>query len=457
MRIEETKVAEEVEEKNDKIDLLNREPFVDQVKQLCDLISKSKKNSCFAINGRWGVGKTFVLDMLEEKLKAEQQEDGARNKYLLFRYDCWEYDYYQEPVIALVAALVDEIDKNVHIITQDMATKVKGVLKAVGSGLLLKLNDTIEEKIGVDVAGIINIIEEGNDVAAMQIEEAHEYDVYFSFKKVLERLRGTIATLAEEQTLIVIVDELDRCLPEYMIKVLERLHHIFEGIPNVQVILAVDKQQLEYTIKKIYGESTDVNRYLSKFIDFTINLDTGTWNDRFEEAFGDYLQRFQEIKGVTDIGEIERFRKFIFQGIDMRSSIDIINKCKLLHETIWGESKADYFVMCIELFISVLTYWEINWDYSRASNIGHMFTYKKEVLGKNGLDIFEKECKTETEQTGTRLFAQEGGVTYVRRDSLWALLYYCYRHVGGCQKDRLMYDKYKECEIERICDDFYSC
>ena len=67
------------------IDILDRQQFVDDVKGVIRLLSEDKKNVTFAINGQWGVGKTFVLNMLEEQLQDE---------YLVLHYNAWEYDYY---------------------------------------------------------------------------------------------------------------------------------------------------------------------------------------------------------------------------------------------------------------------------------------------------------------------------------------------------------------------------
>lgn len=39
------------------------------------------------------------------------------------------------------------------------------------------------------------------------------------------------------------VDELDRCLPSYAIKVLERIHHVFNELENVVVIIAMEKNK----------------------------------------------------------------------------------------------------------------------------------------------------------------------------------------------------------------------
>ena len=51
---------------------------------------------------------------------------------------------------------------------------------------------------------------------------------------------------------------------------LERLHHVFEGIENVIVIIAMDKTQIRKSLEKIYGDNLDIDRYLRKFISFDL-------------------------------------------------------------------------------------------------------------------------------------------------------------------------------------------
>ena len=58
----------------DKLDILNREEFVEKLFNLTQQLSFNKKNATFAIDGSWGVGKSFVLDMYEEKLSQEHSE-----------------------------------------------------------------------------------------------------------------------------------------------------------------------------------------------------------------------------------------------------------------------------------------------------------------------------------------------------------------------------------------------
>lgn len=87
----------------EKIDILNREKIVDQIFKLLNHMSDNGISTSFAINGPWGCGKTFVLDLLQEKLENYQSESSSDNKYFVIRYNCWNYDYYEEPLIAIVS------------------------------------------------------------------------------------------------------------------------------------------------------------------------------------------------------------------------------------------------------------------------------------------------------------------------------------------------------------------
>ena len=94
-----------------KSDLLNREDFINKLQLLVDMLADKKQGCCFGIDGIWGSGKTFVLKMLEEQLKIVQSEQTADNKYYVFNYDCWKYDYYDEPAIAIIASILDATDR----------------------------------------------------------------------------------------------------------------------------------------------------------------------------------------------------------------------------------------------------------------------------------------------------------------------------------------------------------
>ena len=355
-----------VPEKEKRVDLLNRQDFVDDLFIIADALSRNKKSACYAINGRWGVGKTFVLDMLEDQAKIEGNEGEILAKYLVFRYNCWEYDYYEEPLIAIVASMLDQIDEQVNILPADVRTRIVSALKVVGKGLAKKAVQLVSEKTGIDTGEFVNVLTDSAKLSNENIQESHEYDRYFDFKKNLRKLKETIMSLSNDQTVVFVVDELDRCLPEYTIKVLERLHHLFEGIPNVQVVLAIDVQQLEHVVRQIYGEDADAKRYLHKFIQFELTLKEGKIGDNFDEKFQEYSHHFECTSKGINAAEVEEFKTSILERMDMRSRISIINRCEILHDILIGEKTVDSSYMCLEILLVILSDYGLDTEYAHS-------------------------------------------------------------------------------------------
>lgn len=330
-----------------KIDILNRDEFINRVIQLVNLISSNKGNMTFAINGAWGCGKTFVLEEIERRLS-----EDASKKYLVIHYNCWQYDYYDEPLVALVSAINDYADSN-KTIPEDTKVEIKEIVTKVGANLFTQV---VKNKLGVDIGETITVAKDAFDSAAAAVAEKHGYDAFFGFKSVLTTLKMDLQELSDKYTLVFAVDELDRCLPEYAIKVLERLHHITEGLPNTITILAVDKHRLENTVTSIFGEGNATD-YLKKFVRFEISLDNGKHAvKKFFDKFSEFYSRFDPSL-YENLKNTERFIAELFRGIDPRSVEHIVEKAMLFNDLCFGAEKQDHTIMYMELFIATLYYY----------------------------------------------------------------------------------------------------
>ena len=336
----------------EKLDILNREEFVIKLVNLTENISANRTSTSFAINGVWGCGKSFVLDMYEERLNEIQSEEPATDKYFVIRYNCWKYDYYEEPLVAIVAAMIDIINQKTKLWNDEQKkARVLGVLKAVGTTLLSMVNAGVKDKIGVDVKAAYENLKTNIQAEEEKVEKSHEYDVYFSFNQALHRLQKLIAELSQDQTVVFMVDELDRCLPEYSIKVLERLHHLTENSNNVITVLSMDKAQLQISVKQIFGFD-EPEKYLEKFIQFEIKLDCGKVTEQIVEKYSDYIAMFD--KDLFELDDsVEEFIQAIFKDIDVRKQEQIVNKVTIAHQMLFTEKK-DYVFMCMELLLGVL-------------------------------------------------------------------------------------------------------
>ena len=430
---------------NEYIDLLNRQEFVERMIVVSEMLSENQKNVCYALDGSWGVGKSFVLGMFEEQIVKIQSPETTMGKYLLFHYDCWQYDYYEEPLVAIVAAILDAIDKQICVLSDDKKAVVKVVLRRIGNALVKKANQFVEEKTGINTAGIINDLKSVHEEAEKNVEEKHEFDPHFDFKKILGELRSTIESLAKDQTVIFVVDELDRCLPEYTIKVMERLHHVFDDIPNVQLVLSIDKNQIQHVIKRIYGGGTSVEKYLAKFIDFEIKLEEGTVSAVFSERFKTYTNNFEIMRKDTTAREIEEFVSTALEGIDMRRRISTIEKCQLIHNLVSNNSVMDCSIMCMEILL--VLFYESGINLERANQNFEILDPFCKTIGKTestfdalptGLAKISKMYASNTTRSGGGKYYKydrQEDVSYINASTLLGRIIGGYRILIGYSED----------------------
>ena len=336
----------------DKLDMLDRGSFVEQVINLIENISDNQVSTCFAINGTWGTGKSFVLDMIEEQLETIQSPETVREKYFIVRYNCWKYDYYEEPLIAIVSAIISEIEEKTKMFPDSQAKQeILGMFRAAGVSLLSIANTAFKAKTGLDIQSAYETVIKGEKEGAEKYEKDHEYDTYLGLNKVIGKLSNLIQEIANDYTVVIIVDELDRCIPEYAIKVLERLHHLTEEQRNIITIIAIDKSQLLASVKQLFGFDNP-EKYLEKFISFEIKLDKGSVSEMITEKYADYIEMFdRNIFQFED--SVEECLQAIFKNIDVRTQEQIVNKVTVAHKLLYKEKK-DYSFMCMELILAVM-------------------------------------------------------------------------------------------------------
>lgn len=289
----------------EKIDILDRKKIIDDIEQILVLLSEQKQGRVFALDGKWGYGKTYILERLEKELEVLQNEETQDDRFYVFHYNCWQYDYYEEPVVAIVSAMLDKYGG------KSEKEKAQKVIKEIAGQI-------VKNKIGID------LVETHDNISK---KEQFQFDEMFGFKTTLDYTRNKICELTKDKTVLLVVDELDRCMPEYAIKVLERLHHMFEGLDNVIVLLAIDSTQLEHSVKEIYGEQVDTERYLKKFISFRVKLDSGKIQNEILNKYGYYFYNFVDLAECCPIV----LKLIKLSGIDIRNIEKLIEKIDMIH------------------------------------------------------------------------------------------------------------------------------
>lgn len=182
------------------------------------------------------------------------------------------------------------------------------------------------------------------------------------------------------------VDELDRCMPEYAIKVLERLHHLTEENSNIITVIAIDKKQLISSVKQIFGFENPA-KYLEKFIHFEIELDYGEVSEKITEKYKDYVALFD--RDIFPFDEpVEECLQAIFKGIDVRTQERLVKKAMIVHKLLYTEKK-DYSFMCMELLLVVMicVYGDDS-CFSGATINGDFYNAMFTIRGQNQQPVF---------------------------------------------------------------------
>lgn len=361
-----------------KVDILNRDEFIQRVVDIVKLIASNKGNMTFAIDGTWGCGKTFVLEEIEDRLS----NDPSKN-YLVIPYNCWQYDYYDEPLVALVSSLLDFLKKTKRV-SPKRKEKIVAIAKQLGKAAFSVGAHLLEYKTGLNLEkeaeAAKDIIDGIDEVSGIN---ERSFDPNFDLKDTLEKLKKELAKLSNDKAIVFCVDELDRCLPEYAIKVLERLHHLTEELPNTITIIAVDKKRLENTVCSIFGKEDvkdpkkTAEEYLKKFIRFEMKLDNGKQNGQaFFDRFPEFYNRFDaSLYGELNGGE--QFIEELFFDVPVREQEQIVEKASVFNDLCFGSEKQDYSMMYMELFLATSYYYyredSIFSDNKRSSNLENVF------------------------------------------------------------------------------------
>ena len=327
-------------------DFLTRQPYLDFLKSIIANRSNNSSGYYFAIDGEWGCGKTWILTKLECQL-----EENSDIKYLIFHYNAWKNDFYDEPLVAILSVMIEKlnqvtsqkslyeaaIDELLRHVSADLLTLVSGIVKEV-----TKID---AEKIIRRKKGFFRRIKENKKLTAKDI------NTLVPLQHTLQEVRNNLKKLCEKFHIILIVDELDRCLPEYAIKVLERLHHVCNEMPVIQ-ILAINKKNLADSISSVFGKnfynsqySVELTNqfaesYLQKFVDAIILLPNGHPDSKLEilngleEKYNPYIRPDNIGRPFINLDEtfIADCISSIMNGVECRLQEKIFKQVSLCHE-----------------------------------------------------------------------------------------------------------------------------
>lgn len=250
-RLEEPKIDETSPFKNCK---LGREEYAQILTQIVD---NYKIGCVLALNGEWGTGKTTFIKMWKQYL--------MNKDFKTLYFNVWEHDFISDPIVGLLGELKKlitvEKQREKFIGLASVASKaLLSTLPGIAKGLAKKyLGEETEDSIEEGIKSITNYLSDEIDSYSEKCKSLEE------FKNMLQDYVNTF--ISNKHPLIFFIDELDRCNPNYAVRVLERVKHLF-NIPKIVFILSIDKEQLCNSIRGYFGsDRINTEEYLRRFID----------------------------------------------------------------------------------------------------------------------------------------------------------------------------------------------
>jgi len=228
---------------------------------LTNIINSYPYGFVLALNNKWGSGKTTFVKMWEQDLK--------NNSFQTLYFNAWENDFENYPLTALMGELNTLTTKKTEPEFKKVLKNASTITKHIAPIIAKAIADKYIHTEGVKEA----IIGVTKGLSGVFENEVNEYEKKKkSISDFRQNLSEFIANTNEGKPLIFIIDELDRCRPNYAVSILEQIKHFF-SVPNIVFILSIDKEQLGNAIKGVYGsDHIDAEEYLRRFIDIEYSI-----------------------------------------------------------------------------------------------------------------------------------------------------------------------------------------
>lgn len=271
---------------------------------VAELIDESGNNPIsIGVSGNWGTGKSSMVKMIGKEL--EKSNKAEKTTYIFLEFNAWLYQGYDDAKTALLQSVAKKLSEELkkrHIPESDetlwkrfqkftkrinwlQVSKIglpllvglipgaapTGVAAALTSAVVNSINSPDDkeknsEAIGTNLKELLSnfddiLKDDETKSTTQQIEELRK-----DFEDILEKLNVR---------LVVLVDDLDRCLPETAISTLEAMRLLL-FVKRTAFIIAADEQMIRNGVRAHFGNvdlSDDlITSYFDKLIQVPITV-----------------------------------------------------------------------------------------------------------------------------------------------------------------------------------------
>ena len=227
------------------------------------------------IFGKWGSGKTTLLKIIQRLLESSYPE-----RVLTVSFDAWRYQREEHMLLPILDTLSEHAkQKGTHWC--ELSSKLKRLTASMATAMTLK--SPILEFDGKSA------------IEQWQAQERVRSD-YFAWLSELQKALDDVRRDDPDRRIVMLIDDLDRCLPHKVIEVLESIKVTLD-VSGFISVLALDELVVEQAIQSYYGQNYSVSSrdYVKKLVQVEFRLPPL----RIQDVMS-YVQSLQQRIGLID-------------------------------------------------------------------------------------------------------------------------------------------------------------
>ena len=254
-------------------DLLGYTVHANLLKQV--IMSEQNLPVTIGLYGDWGSGKSSILKLLADRI---QHDADSKDDSLVIYFDGWSFESFDDAKMALIQGIVDKLEENEKL-TENIKSKVKEAAKTVKDKifsmrtLMWSMKNLIIPAGAAYLTGGASIIPSvmsifkafdkdklaeilTSDKAESFLEEAlntnikeNQFSAVREFREAFEKLIDATG----KKRVVILIDDLDRCLPEHIIENLEAIK-LFLNVKNTAFVIAADQNIVSGAIRRQYKD-----------------------------------------------------------------------------------------------------------------------------------------------------------------------------------------------------------
>ena len=213
-----------------------------------DSVSKSLVIGLF---GEWGSGKSWILERLKDQFKIDKQDLETNSLIIPVWFNPWRYEAEEHLIVPLLMTVYGTLKNH-----EDLIPDNKTLRRKINDAASYFWQSAIAfSRAWTFKVGPVNFSSDKALAAQENIQNGPSnadlspslHSCYYNFENMLQE------KTSKELKFLFLIDDIDRCLPERAVQMLEAIK-LFLDVPGCVFVLGVDDEVIERGIKHRYRD-----------------------------------------------------------------------------------------------------------------------------------------------------------------------------------------------------------